>query len=147
MDRLTNSLKFPLDTFKRCQLCGHTSRDICEFRMWMECDDTDQPDLENIFILCTRKECTKIVDDHPRLYIQVPWSRGGPGKFMLLCGDCKFRKDKTCTHPDLKVNGGEGLEVKFSSPFGGDVIVCFSDGTSAKSEGMLPATKCKGYSK
>jgi len=26
-------------TFKRCQLCSHTSDDICAFRMWYECKE------------------------------------------------------------------------------------------------------------
>jgi len=140
MPRLTDEA-LPLDTFHRCQLCGvEHPEDICKFRMWVECDEDDQP--EDITLI-TCKPCVESkINPHPRLYIEVPWGRGGPGKFMLVCGDCPWRKSNQCSHPDLKANGGEGLEVRFS-PLGFKARVCFTDGTS-----MLwppqPAVGCAG---
>lgn len=148
MDRLTQSVKFPLDTFKRCQLCGYTSQydDICEFRMWVECDEQDNPEPNNVIVLCNKKhsECSRVLDNHPRLYIEVPWGNGGPGNFMLLCGDCKFRDKTTCTNPQLKANGGEGIEVKFHNPLP-MVHVSFSNGTGGWLGGNSPATQCMQY--
>ena len=141
MDRLTKHLNHPLDTFKRCQLCGYTNNDICEFRMWQECDENDIPEENNVFILCKGK-CRKALNDHPRLYVEVPWSMGGPGKFMLTCGDCLHRLGPFCTNLDLKDNGGEGLQVNFALPMSG-LHICYSDGSGFK-YGYV-ATKCAGF--
>jgi hypothetical protein len=98
--------------------------------MWLECNEEDViEDLESILILCRGKECREVLDNHPRLYVEVPWSNGGPGKFMLLCGDCEFRSGTACTHTKLKINGGDGLEVGFVWPLGGAMICC-TDGSS-----------------
>lgn len=147
MNRLTSILRFPLDTFKRCQLCGYTSTydDICEFRMWTECDDNDIPEAGNVLILCT-KECKQILDKHPRLYVEVPWGAGGPGMFMLLCGDCKFRDKSSCKNSELKSNGGVGLEIKFARPLP-LVHLSFADGKGGWLGNRLPASTCVGYEK
>jgi hypothetical protein len=142
MPRLTENVAHPLSTFKRCQLCGFEGhRDICEFRMWVECDEQDKPEPGNVLVVCRGEACRKAISDHPRLYIEVPWGEGLPGHFMLLCGDCAFRKGVGCTHPDLKSNGGAGLKVSIGGPFS-NVRVCFSDGTS--STGPHPAVECIG---
>lgn len=149
MERLTQTAKFPIDTFKRCQLCGFTSKfnDICEFRMWAECDEQDRPEPNNILILCKSKKCRKILDEHPRLYREVPWGAGGPGKFMLTCGDCKFRDKGTCTSPMLATNGGPGMEVRFAR--GLPVVhVSYSNGTGGYiGTNNTPANRCAGYVK
>lgn len=139
MQRLTDNLKHPLTTFKRCQLCGFEGTDICEFRMWNECDDSDKAEPGNVIIVCRQKACGDVIDKHPRLYRQVPWGAGGPGMFMLLCGDCEYRDGSKCRHPNLKANGGEGLEVKLSGPV---IHVCYVNGTG----GMWPnsTTSCAG---
>jgi hypothetical protein len=142
MDRLP--LRFPLETFRRCQLCGHASQDIVEFTMWRECDDKDEPEPGSIIILCKGTACMKALNDHPRLYVEVPWGRGGPGQFMLLCGDCPSRKGSSCQHPNLKANGGQGLEVKMHH--GMAVQVCFSDGTGTRHGWPSPAVWCVGNS-
>lgn len=95
-----------INAFKCCQFCGHSSDDICEFRMWQRCDSNE--------IACRGDACRKIIDDDPLLFIEVPWSQGGPGRFMLICGDCPHRSEYSCKHPDLKTNGGEGLLVHFT---------------------------------
>lgn len=144
MERLTASAKYPSSTFHVCQLCGHTNpRDIVEFRMWNECDEHDVPEPGNYLVICAKGKCNQILDDHPRLYVEVPWGQGGPGAFMLLCGDCTFRSGYKCTHADLKANGGDGLEVKFSNIL--PIRVCFTDGTS-QYMGRNPAHSCAGRS-
>ena len=128
--------------FKRCQLCSHTSDDICAFRMWYECDENDKTDPNNVIVTCRQKACMKTINDAPRLYIEVPWGFGGAGKFMLLCGDCKYRNEFSCKHPNLTANGGKGLEVKLAKTL--DVRVCFHDGTSATNLFPQPAVECAG---
>jgi hypothetical protein len=146
MDRLTKQTKFPLTDFKRCQLCGFVSNDICEFCMWFECDDQDKVEADNILVLCQKKDCKKVVDSHPRLYVEIPWSRGGPGKFMLLCGNCEHRNGTKCKHPQLKENGGPGLKVNFAKTIISEAFICFSreDGSSYCLHGDRPATECEG---
>ena len=139
MDRITTTLQFPLDTFKRCQLCGYESSDICEFRMWNECDDNDKPEANNILVLC-RFDCAEYMDQHPRLYLEVPWSNGGPGKFMLLCGNCQFRQGVMCTHSDLKANGGEGLEVKYDGRLP-NVTICFNTEANPEADTVIPCKR------
>jgi len=116
--------------------------------MWNECDDNDKPEPNNVIVLCNKKhsECSKILDAHPRLYIEVPWGAGGPGIFMLLCGDCKFRDNTKCTNPNLKTNGGHGLEVKFHRPLA-VIHVCMRDGSGGYMGGLQPASTCEGKEK
>lgn len=138
--------KFALTTFKRCQLCGYVSKndDICAFRMLNECDDKDIPEEGNVIVVCTSKLCNKIIDDHPRLYVQVPWGKGKPGYFMLAgCSDCKYRDNASCTHPDLISNGGRGLQVMYSKPIF-DVHVSFSNGKGGRHTIGDVFTDCKG---
>src|SRR6266403_814037 len=118
MDRIKRN--FELTTFKRCQLCGYSSNEIVEFSMFYECDDNDNPELDNVIVICNHKnikncsgKCMQAIIDHPRLYVDVPWGEGGPGYFMLQCGDCIFRNGTQCKHSDLKANGGNGLEIRF----------------------------------
>ena len=149
--RLTEAAKaYPLDSFMRCQLCGHTSpyKDICEFQMWLECNDQDMPEEGNVLITCRQEACQKVIDDHPRGYSLVSWGQGLPGYFMLLCGDCPHRNGTNCSHPHLKINGGEGLLIEMSNPLGvGHVTVCTDDGRTRCISNMFPqpATSCEGH--
>src|ERR1039457_5947918 len=88
MERIKRNFPVP-DIFKRCQLCGFTSKhdDICEFRMLISCDENDKPEPGNVLIRCQQEACVKAIADHPRLYVDVPWGRGAPGHFILVCGD------------------------------------------------------------
>lgn len=127
--------------FKRCIFCDRTSDDICEFRMWQKTDKSDKP-VDDYFIACTEPACRKKIDDDPMLFIEVPWGRGGPGKFMLLCGDCPHRDGFNCRHPSLKSNGGAGLGVRFSSlPIFG-TFICGESGCRIV---PAPATWCAGH--
>lgn len=152
MERLTDSC-FPLppDTFNFCQLCGQHKDDICELRMWSECDDHDKPDDNKVLIAC--RGCQHVIDDHDRLYMEVPWGKGGvtklvPGRFMLICGDCPMRKDTSCSCPQATHNGGPGMDVKFSHPYMNSVHVCFHKGSGLSSiHGNIfpePAISCSG---
>lgn len=143
MERLTDTVLIPLTTFKRCQICGFVSDDICEFRMLVECDDLDHPEENKILIRCRSNECVEVVAKHERLYIEVPWGQGSPGIFMLLCGDCHYRKETKCLHPSLKANGGSGLELKRSNTV--SVRICYVDGRSGT--WPSPFIECKGYEK
>lgn len=151
MDRLTDHLKHPFFTFNSCQLCGFTSDDICEFYMWQECDEQDQPEPYNVLVVCRQDACQAIVDRHPRAYRLVPWGQGKPGHLMLLCGPCAWRDGARCTHPDLKANGGEGLQLYKSGALP-KVTVCYHDDT--REDGGLrcdpdgfpnPFSKCDGF--
>lgn len=147
MDRLTQSAPHPLpaDSFCRCQLCGHVSDDICEFHMWLEANDDDSRSMDcPVLITCHSKACDKVIKDHERLYVLIPWSRGGPGRFMLLCGDCNHREGSVCTHAKLKANGGDGLLVIFH-PMLGSLHICFTDGRHMGPEHFTPATHCEGH--
>jgi len=129
-------------SFQECQLCGFRNDDICYFRMWRECDDADQPIPDKILITCKEGRCFQMIEDDPRLFLEIPWSQGGPGKFILLCGDCPHRQGFGCTHPKLKANGGDGLEVKFTPTPWSSAFIC-GDGGCHRPPGP-PATFCEG---
>lgn len=100
----------------RCQDCGGSADDIVA---WIECDERDQP-TRVVVLLC--KECgERIVGPHPRLYHALPENKPVPGAMPHLCLDCEFRKGLTCTHPDLKANGGPGLNLAVVQPLRGFV--------------------------
>jgi hypothetical protein len=112
--------------------------------MWWECREDDSIDPEKILVTCRSKACEKVINDHERLYREIPWGRGGPGKFMLLCGNCMNREGTQCTHPNLKANGGNGLKVTYSAlP---KVMVCFHEYTGLGCTPLFPdpANRCEG---
>jgi len=134
----------PPTSFKQCQLCGFTSPhdDICSFQMWQRSDAQDNP-VEDYLITCKGDACSQRIQDDPMLFREVAWSQGGPGKFMLLCGDCHHRDGFRCTHRNLKTSGGVGLLVNFAqTPLSGTHI-CFTNGTSHTIGN--PATRCEGH--
>jgi hypothetical protein len=132
----------PLNSFKNCQICGYVSSDICDFYIWHEYDENNGKS-DNILVACKNKKCLRVIEDHELIYEKVPWGQGGPGKFMLVCGECKLRDNTACTHPDLKENGGEGLKIYLSNSSIGNARVCFTNGTS-RMMGQ-PATECTGF--
>ena len=141
MERLTEEALFDLDKFNKCQLCGRED-DICCFRMWLECDDHDQPEEGIILIICATGECRKRLENHERLYYEIPWGQGGPGKFMLLCGNCPNRERNQCKHPHLKANGGNGLYVEFADWPLSNTIICTTGGCFTGAP--KPAVGCEG---
>lgn len=129
--------------FLKCQFCGEENQDICHFIMWQTCDEKDVPIQDRMFITCKGDECQKKINNDPRLFIEVPWGAGGPGKFMLLCGNCEHRKEFSCSHPNLKANGGAGLLVKFTPTILSSISIHFTDGSCSRG-GHPPATFCEG---
>lgn len=135
MERLTKITKYPLTTFKRCQICGYESDDICEFRLWYECDNEDKPEPYNILIACQKDTCFQVIKNHPRLYFEPAWSTGEPGHLMLLCSDCPHRREARCTHPNLRINGGEGLILHRAGDLIYKAYICYHDDTT-KDDGL-----------
>jgi hypothetical protein len=112
--------------------------------MFTECDDKDITEEGNIIVVCKSKDCNKLIDNHPRLYIQVPWGLGKPGHLMLAgCSDCKYRDNGSCTHPNLIANGGNGLEISYNKPIM-NVHLSFSDGSGGWHKLGEVFTDCKG---
>lgn len=94
-----------------CQSCGIAG--TAGLQRWRECDEWDKP-TRSIVVLCDR--CTKkLINAHPRLYVQLDLNEPAPG-CMPLCVGCIHRDGNDCTHADLKANGGEGLTLTFPHP-------------------------------
>ena len=143
VERLSETTKFPLTSFNRCQICGKED-DICCFRMHYEFNDDDSQDFSHILVVCNTSVCTQVLKDHPRLYSEVSWGKGHPGIFMLLCGSCPSRKGTSCTHPSLKENGGAGLQVNFAKfPWSG--FTCGEAGCRPLLPLPSPAVSCEGH--
>ena len=149
MDRLSKSAPPPLPEahFLQCQICGLEYDDITSLNLWWEADDRDKhdSDISPVILVCKSKKCLRVIKEHERLYIEMPWSQGGPGKFMLICGPCPLRKGSMCTHPDLLANGGAGLEVFYTPLFDGPVHIQQADGWSGYVS-LSPMTGCSGLS-
>lgn len=114
-----------------CVVCGGACPED-ELQAWRECDERDRPlgGVDAVVFLGGGREhaaCRKRLTDHPRLYIETP---GDPGTFPRLCGSCVYRDGRTCRHPDLRANGGQGLRVDISDPFRG-AIICTRPGIAA----------------
>jgi hypothetical protein len=78
---------------------------------WRECDDFDRP-TRTVVVLC--KACAgKIVEPHPRLYIEIPWLAPYPGT-VPLCVPCPHRNGTHC--PMAAFNGGPGVELIGPAP-------------------------------
>lgn len=146
MNRLTEGQHAPVDKkpekFETCWVCGKTYSDICELKMYVECDENDECEEGNCILICKSEECIRVLEEHPRLYMEIAWGGIAPGAFILLCSDCTFRDGFRCTHSDLKANGGEGLQVWSRNLFGAHVHVLYRDGRG----GYIPPVvfKCDG---
>jgi len=143
MRRLTEDLPYPIpdNSFLLCQACGVEKDDICSMNMWAEADEDDSfPDRAPVVLLC--RKCEPVITEHERLYRKVQWSRGGPGKFILVCGDCPFREETRCTNDKLRENGGDGLLVRFAQTPVSNTHIQLSGG-----RGFFigpPAVSCEG---
>lgn len=126
--------------FLTCGVCKTTYTDKCELNIWAECD-SDGKELRHLMI-CKSDACQQWIDNAPLLYTEVPWGAGGPGKFTLICGPCKYREGFTCTHPNYTANGGPGLAVDMKTSPLGNITICTADGRCIK----LPplAVGCEG---
>jgi hypothetical protein len=125
-----------------CGICGQGSDSLALYR---ECDVVDKPypgDESLIFIGRDHAGCMRAMDAHPRLYIE---ESGNPGNFPALCGECTWRVDLRCEHPDQFVKGGPGLLVELTDPLRG-AIVCGTDsqGRRARIRMVNRAVSCAG---
>lgn len=126
-----------------CQACGGVlGEGRCNnLRKWIECDGKDQP-TDTLVILCD--PCgKKLIDPHPRLYHAVYGDKPIPGAIHNLCASCGFRRGLTCTHKDLTVNGGAGLNIKTKKL--GTAHLYFGGGKGAWIEQWAPAAGCAGH--
>lgn len=126
--------------FLTCGVCKTTYTDKCELNIWEE-RDSDNKVIRNLMI-CKSEACQKWIDDAPFLYTEVPWGAGGPGKFTLICGPCKYRDGFECKHPNYTANGGPGLEVHLTPRLLGNITICTTDGRCIKIPPV--ATRCEG---
>jgi hypothetical protein len=107
-------------------------------RAWREHDEHDRPIAGGdaiVFLADGHPGCKRELDAHPRLYAEV---MGDPGTFPKLCGPCKLRQGHACSHPDLKSNGGPGLNVQIH---GLPAIVCGRGGCHVP---VKHAVECAG---
>jgi hypothetical protein len=109
--RLTDDLAGPRHPYQ-CQRCG-TSDPGKLLDRWQECDDRDKRE-PRVVVLCAG--CSKaVVDPHPRLYHRMHRNDPMPGS-MELCVGCQWRRGVSCSHFDLKANGGPGLAITQCKP-------------------------------
>lgn len=117
--------------FEVCDLCHAKDGDGCgQFEAHRECDEWDRPIPGHdavVLVGYEHRHCERRLMDHPRLYLE---ERGEPGWFPMLCGPCMHRAGFRCAHPDLKANGGVGLQVKMRGGGFGPVFICTRDGCS-----------------
>jgi hypothetical protein len=157
------ALPLPPNTSRlSCTLQGRRHRDYCqscdrhrgelesELVMWQEHDDHDNPE-STFLMLCEqcnapsgRRTKSTMIEAHPRLYADVQEHRIYPG-IMWLCVDCEFRHEFTCTHPDQKSLGGEGLAITGPESFTAHIL---ASNRSRRRSGFTtfwyPATACAG---
>jgi len=115
MPRLSEDLPGPRHP-QLCQACGAGPER--ELQRWMEHDEQDRP--ERVLVVLCPPCARRIIEPHPRLYELLDVFRPWPGA-MDLCCDCRHRDGLQCRHPDLKANGGPGLELKFPTPISGHI--------------------------
>lgn len=129
-------------TLSFCQLCGKEYKDKAAVRLWEEYDDSNKKTGPNSKVIVVGvKCCQRKIDDHPRGYLQVPWGRGKPGMFPLVCGDCKHRKDLTCINPQAEINGGPGIDAILYDPLGGINVHVHNQGWAD----FRVVGECKGH--
>lgn len=126
-----------------CQACGGDRRaGVLKMQRWIECDAHDKP-TETLVFLCER--CSKkLIGPHPRLYHQIYGDKPIPGAMHHLCGSCDFRRGLSCSHPDLKQNGGKGMNIR--TKFLGKAHLYFGGGKGAWIETWEDAKGCAGHS-
>jgi hypothetical protein len=130
------------DPLAHCHVCGGSER-LHSLLLWREHDARDKPipGTGGLVVVCDSKACEKVIEDHPRLYVQD--RLGAPGHFPELCGDCRYRKGWDCTHPDLKANGGQGLSVQLGG--GMHAIICRRGRGGGCSTPTRTALRCAGH--
>lgn len=137
--RLTTTFRL-LVVWGHCQRCHKLLKPPSDAQIWREHDDADEPEPRAV-VLC-RKCAELIIEKHPRLYSREQADAPIPG-VMELCGGCVHWHAYSCTHPHLKLNGGEGLMITFPEPFA--AFVCKGGGKGGLMKRWWgPPTKCAG---
>lgn len=124
----------------RCNVCGEESWG--DLLLWRACDEFDRPIPGYgaiVFIDYGHPRCEQAMQGHPRLFEQ---ETGTPGSFPSLCRDCVYREGLECEHPNLKSNGGSGLEVHTRVGDTG-MFICGEDGAVKITQRAL---RCVGFS-
>jgi hypothetical protein len=86
----------------------------------IECDEHDRHTARTIYLGSRHETCRKVLQAHPRLYVE---GTGKPGSFPKLCGPCiKRGPNFSCSDERLIANGGDGLRVDVSLAFGGTIV-------------------------
>ena len=115
--KLSESLGGPRDLFI-CQSCGTTDQELTR---WRECNENDEP-TRVVVMLCDA--CTdRLVQKHPRLYIEMDPYEPLPGSMGCCFRDCVHRDGLTCMNPKQRHLGGLGLRIAFPTP-----TIAFVDG-------------------
>lgn len=121
--RLSETLNHQYRKPNTCQSCGRSPNSEAEqdagfIQAWIEHDDNDKP-TSTVVLLCP--SCSRrLIEPHPRLYGQDrAINKPRPGSMPHLCTDCAYRTGVDCTHPNLKANGGAGLNITVKLPSGG----------------------------
>jgi hypothetical protein len=128
-----------------CQSCGGSSipgfgNGLMRHSLtrWQECDHRDQKE-NRLVVLCDK--CSKrVIKPHPRLYHELTSNAPWPG-CMAICVQCKLREGLTCTSPDAKANGGQGVMLTTQKPY-----TAMVDGTKYRGPMVLwpsPPSDCK----
>lgn len=123
------------DPIMLCNVCAQPSTRLA---LWRECDERDRPTDRVVFVDAYDDDhaaCRKAIDKHPRLYRE---ETGLPGRFPALCGPCRHRRGDACTHPDLRANGGPGLNVSLHRL---NAIICGRGGCHTP---LKHAVDCRG---
>jgi hypothetical protein len=157
--RLSVTLEHPRQP-DTCQSCGRKPDGLgmneesarLWLERWIEHNDNDGPgnrvagraDLALIIVVLCPSCSRRIIEPHPRLYSRMDRNKPWPGSMMHLCLDCKFRDGLTCTHPDSKLNGGDGLMMNVAQPVRG-FVDARKPGYSGRFEHWSsPAKSCAG---
>jgi hypothetical protein len=116
--KLSQTLEGPRDP-THCQSCGaagaihDADESILKLTRWREFDERDHP-TSTLVLLC--EKCgKKLIKKHPRRYEHIAAFAPAPGA-MPVCALCSFCSNLACRHPDLKENGGEGLQLNVPQP-------------------------------
>lgn len=109
--RLSETLTGPRHPGK-CQSCGVP----WDLTVWQECDDHDQPEMRFV-VLCNECE-EKLVEPHPRLYVDWPDNKPWPG-IMRICEQCLERDGLECRSKRQRRLGGPGMKVQSCQPMRG----------------------------
>ena len=109
--RLSETLTGPRDPGK-CQSCGVE----WDLTIWQECDERDKPE-ERFVVLCNECE-EKLIEPHPRLYIEWTDNKPWPG-IMRICRPCIHRYGLDCRCALQKRLGGPGMKVQSCEPMRG----------------------------